>query len=147
MYKVPFYMKFSTLLITLLMIILLVIMTSNVLTDNYWFILIILLVVYMVSRAIKYLYQMYKSDFTTIINIEKGLLLNMRGGEMTLEYKDIESISIQEIGIFKGIITDKVIIQTHDFSVCGFITKGTEFQNTIPASITVNRLENKYFKW
>ena len=140
-------MKFSTLLITLLMLIVIVIMTSNVLMDNNWFILIVILIVYMTARAIKYLYLMYKSDFSAIINAGTGLLLKVKNGELLVEYKDIELICIQQIGIFRGLFIDNVVIKTKDFSVQGFISKGQEFQNMIPASINVNRLGNKYLKW
>ena len=146
MYKVAYYIKFWTILVILVVLFLLPSLLHSV-SDNFLFFPVAVIAAYFAARAIKYMYLMKKSDFTSVTNIEKGVLLQNKNSEKSVDYKDIELISIQQIGIFGGLFIDRVGIKTKDSSLQGFITKGYNFQNTIPATIKVERLENNYYKW
>ena len=145
MYKVSFYIKFCTIIIIVLMAVVLSII-SIAIADIYFFIL-LFLVLFFIIRAIKYLYLIHKSDFNAIKKIDDGLLLQIQSNDIFIPYIDIKSISIQEIGIFRGILIYKISIETKDSYLNGYISQGTEFQNSIPDSISIYQQNGKYFKW
>ena len=104
--------------------------------------------VYFDIRTIRYLYLIYSCDFRIIKTTENGLILQTHNKDILLHYTNIKSITMQEIEFDYAFSIDKIIIETDNLSMSGFISSQNDFNSRIPYYTNHKKLKVKnYYKW